>query len=42
MKNKALWDETIDILNKNGKTFDDVVAVCGKQFQITKEEFRKY
>lgn len=42
MEDKTLWDETIDILKRNGKTFDDVVAVCGEQFQITKEEFRKY
>lgn len=42
MEYRTLWYETIDILKENGKTFDDVVAVCGKQFQITKEEFRKY
>lgn len=36
-----LWNETIGKLNKNGKTFDDVLVICGDEFQITKENFEK-
>lgn len=37
-----LWDETIKILEVHKKTFDNVVAICGNDFQITKEDFIKY
>lgn len=39
---KTLWEETIQILEDNGKSFSDVVSICGKKFQITKEDFEKY
>jgi hypothetical protein len=39
---KNLWEETIQILEDNGKTFRDVVSICGSEFQITKEDFEKY
>lgn len=34
-----LYEETIKALSNNGKTLDDVVAICGSEFQITKEDF---
>ena len=34
-----LKEETLLVLRQNGKTFDDVVAVMGEDFQITKEDF---
>lgn len=34
-----LLEETREELAEHGKTFDDVVAVCGGEFQITKENF---
>ena len=37
-----LWIETIDELDKHGKTFEDVLAVCGNEFRITKGDFKKY
>lgn len=37
-----LYKETIEILAENGRTFDDVVAICGSEFQITKEDFIRY
>lgn len=37
-----LYEETIKELAENGKTFDDVVAICGNEFQITKDDFVKY
>ena len=37
-----LWEETIEMLANNNKSFDDVVAICGNDFQITKEDFEKY
>lgn len=37
-----LYDETMGVLSKNKKTFDDVIAICGKEFQITKDDFLKY
>ena len=27
---------------ENGKAFDDVLAICGHTFQITKYDFKKY
>lgn len=30
-----LWNETIAELKNNGKTFDDVLTICGNEFQIT-------
>lgn len=37
-----LWNETIAVLKSNGKTFDDVLTICGNEFQITKDDFKKY
>lgn len=37
-----LYKETMEVLEEHGKTFDDVVAVCGEKFQITKDDFVKY
>ena len=37
-----LYKETIGILTQNDRTFDDVVAICGNEFQITKDDFVKY
>lgn len=36
-----LLKETKDVLKYNGKTFDDVVAIFGDDFKITKENFIK-
>ena len=36
-----LWEETIGVLANNNKSFDDVIAICGNDFQITKEDFEK-
>ena len=37
-----LYEETIKILGKHGKTLDDVIGICGEDFQITKDDFIKY
>jgi hypothetical protein len=37
-----LWEETIKKLEKHNKSFDDVIVICGNDFQITKEDFAKY
>lgn len=37
-----LYHETIEILKKHEKTLEDVLAICGSDFQITKEDFVKY
>ena len=37
-----LWEETIEELKDRGKSFDDVLAICGSDFRITKEDFKKY
>lgn len=34
-----LWEETISILSRYGKTFDDVLFIQGKDFKITKGNF---
>jgi hypothetical protein len=34
-----LYDETVEKLEAHGKSFNDVVAICGNSFQISKEEF---
>ena len=34
-----LWEETLEILDKNGKTFDDVLFIQGYDFRITKGNF---
>ena len=34
-----LREETLKVLANNGKTWDDVIGVCGDHFQITKELF---
>lgn len=39
---RNLWQETNEKLAENNKSFDDVVAICGNDFQITKEDFEKY
>lgn len=39
---RNLWKETIGKLAINNKSFDDVIAICGNDFQITKEDFEKY
>lgn len=36
-----LWKETIDILREYNKTWEDVVAIYGEEFQITKENFEE-
>lgn len=36
-----LWEETLKILDENGKTFDDVFFVQGVDFGITRENFGK-
>lgn len=37
-----LWEETNKALKAKSKSFNDVVAICGNDFQITKEDFKKY
>lgn len=37
-----LWKETINKLVDHKKCFDDVIAICGNDFQITKDDFEKY
>lgn len=37
-----LWEETNEKLAENNKCFNDVIAICGNDFQITKKEFEKY
>lgn len=39
---RNLWEETNKELEVKGKSFDDVVAICENDFQITKEDFEKY
>jgi hypothetical protein len=39
---RNLWEETIKELADHKKSFDDVIAICGNDFQITKEDFEKY
>lgn len=36
-----LWEETIEKLQENGYIFDDVIAIYGEDFQITKENFEE-
>ena len=36
-----LLNETIKYLEKHNKTFDDVIGVCGDDFQISIEDFKK-
>lgn len=38
---KNLWKETIEKLESNGFTFDDVLSIYGNDFQITKENFEE-
>ena len=35
------WEETIDALKDNGKTFDDVEWIGGNEFEISKENFKR-
>ena len=39
--NMNLWDETVEKLQENGFTFDDVLFIYGEDFQISKEDFEK-
>lgn len=34
-----LLKETVEILEENGRTLDDVKHICGSKHQITKEDF---
>lgn len=34
-----LWEETIEFLKENDKTFDDVLFIQGEDFKVTKENF---
>lgn len=34
-----LWEETIEFLEKKGKTFEDVLFIQGNDFEITKKNF---
>lgn len=36
-----LWKETINVLNSYDKSWKDVVAIYGENFQITKENFEE-
>lgn len=36
-----LWKETIDVLKEWGSTFEDVIAIYGNDFKITKENFKE-
>ena len=38
---KTFWEETIDALKDNGKTFDDVEWIGGDEFEISKENFKR-
>ena len=38
-KMSNLWEETIKFLEENGKTFEDVLFIQGKDFKVTKENF---
>ena len=38
---RNLFKETENILNRNGKTFDDVVSIQGNDFAITVDNFIK-
>lgn len=42
MRNYTLWDETIDILLKYDKSWDDVVAIETELRRISKEDFNRY
>ena len=35
------WEETMDALKDNGKTFDDVEWIGGNDFEISKENFKR-
>lgn len=34
-----LWEETIEFLKKNDKTFEDVLYIQGEDFKVTKGNF---
>lgn len=36
-----LWQETIEVLKAWENTFDDVIAIYGDDFQISKENFKE-
>ncbi|MFU2163851.1 hypothetical protein ACMZ6Z_03430 [Streptococcus pluranimalium] len=38
---RNLWEETIEVLKKHGKTFDGVRFIQSNDFKITKENFEK-
>lgn len=37
----SLWDETIEVLMRHGKTFDDVIAIAGNDFRVSKDNFEE-
>lgn len=41
MSLKNLWKETVEVLERNSKSFDDVLAIYGDDFQISKENFKE-
>lgn len=34
-----LWEETIEVLEEHGRTWEDVQIIYGEDFQITKDNF---
>jgi hypothetical protein len=36
---RNLYEETMAVLKEHGKTFDDIVGICGDDFQISKNCF---
>lgn len=36
---RNLWEETIEFLKENDKTFEDVLFIQGEDFKVTKENF---
>lgn len=38
---KNFWDETLAVLEENGKTFDDVLYICGNYFCVSKDNFEE-
>ena len=39
MTETNLWEETINVLNKHGLSFDDILYIQGQDFRIQKENF---
>lgn len=36
-----LWEETIEVIENNGRTWDDVTHILGTDFQISKENYER-